>query len=153
MALVIVAVVVVGVIDKPIWGVWLLLVTRLMSTGATVFLRIGRIGLGPFEPVLLFVHERFGFTCRPKNKIRLSSIGLGKCLIFASVLGFFVGLFWSADFGRGVSELLPLGIAIANTVVILTFVKSWTDFKATLWCWVLAMAESAVALFQQCIGT
>ena len=41
------------VLERPILGVGLLLSARLLSTGATVFVRVGRMGVGPFEPVLI----------------------------------------------------------------------------------------------------
>ena len=152
MALVIIAVVVVGVIDRPIWGVWLLIVTRLMSTGATVFLRIGRIGLGPFEPVLLLCMSALGLHAS-KNKIRLWQSWPWQWPYFCFCAWVFVSLFWSADFGRGISEMLPLGIALANTLVILIFVQSWDDFKATLWCWVIAcVGIGMLALLGDAIG-
>ncbi|MGC6510453.1 MAG: O-antigen ligase family protein [Myxococcota bacterium] len=151
-ALVIIAIVVVGVMDHPILGVWLLLVSRLMSTGATVFLRLGRIGIGPFEPILLLCMSALGLHAS-KNNIRLWRYWPWQTPYLFFCAWVFVGLFWSADFGRGVSELLPLGIAMANTVVILTFVRSWKGFKATLWCWVLACVGIGVlALLSNALG-
>ena len=52
-ALVLACVGAVVVLDRPILGVGLLISARLFSTGATVFVRIGRMGIGTIEPVLL----------------------------------------------------------------------------------------------------
>ena len=57
------------VLDRPILGVGLLISARLLSTGATVFMRVGRMGIGPFEPVYCCVWRLWcfmpRFTVRP----------------------------------------------------------------------------------------
>ena len=123
------------VLERPVLGVGLLILARLLSTGATVFFRIGRIGVGPFEPALalclialLFhaaIHGRTLWRDWPWRQPYLA--------LMAFVL---LSLGWSVDRGDGLSELLPMGMVVANCLVILAFVDEWRHLRTVLWCWV-----------------
>jgi O-antigen ligase len=134
-AMVLAAVGVVVVLERPILGVGLLLAARLLSTGALVFVRIGRMGIGPFEPVLL--------VCLVALVVHASMHGLQLWRAwpwrwpFLALVGWIgLSLAWSVDRGDGISELVPLLMVLANTLVILAFVRRWEDFRLMLWCWV-----------------
>ncbi len=123
------------VLERPILGVGLLIAARLLSTGALVFFRIGRMGIGPFEPVLLLcllalvVHAaNHGVTLWRSWPWR------GPFLVLVGWIGF--SLLWSVEKRDGISELIPLMMVLANTMVILAFVRRWEDFRLMLWFWV-----------------
>ncbi len=133
--LVLAAVGVVVILERPILGVGLLLAARLLSTGALVFVRIGRMGIGPFEPVLL--------VCLAALLVHAALHGLvlwrswpwrWPFLILVGWIG--ISLVWSVDKKDGISELIPLCMVLANTMVILAFVRRWEDFRLMLWFWV-----------------
>lgn len=126
---------VVVVIERPILGVAMLLVARLLSTGATVFFRVGRIGIGPFEPALvlcvgaLIFHAIF-------HRRRLWRPWPWRVPFLALLVWVVVAMGWSVDRGDALSELLPMFMVIANAMVILSFVEEWSDFRLMLWAWI-----------------
>lgn len=134
-ALIVAAAAVFVVIEQPLLGVGVLLMARLLSTGALVFFRIGRTGIGPLEPALvlcalaLVVHAVFS-----QRKLlhafpwRNAYVGFF-CWVILSML-------WSLDRSGGLGEILPMLIVIANTAVILTFIDDWNAFRLMLWVWV-----------------
>jgi O-antigen ligase len=134
-ALVLAVIGVVVVLERPILGVGLLLGARLLSTGALVFVRIGRMGIGPFEPVLL--------VCLVALVVHASLHGLKLWrswpwrIPFLLLVGWIgLSLAWSVDKRDGISEVIPLLLVLANTLVILAFVRRWEHFRLMLWCWV-----------------
>lgn len=123
------------VLEHPVLGVGLLLSARLLSTGATVFVRVGRMGIGPFEPVLLVclmalvVHAALhGTQLWRRWPWRVPFLG------FTVWIG--LSLLWSENPRDGLSDLLPMFIVLANTVVILAFIRTWKHFRWMLWFWV-----------------
>ena len=123
------------VLEHPVLGVGLLLSARLLSTGATVFVRVGRMGIGPFEPVLL--------VCLMALVVHAALHGTqlwrrwpwrGPFIGFTVWIG--LSLLWSENPRDGLSDLLPMFIVLANTVVILAFIRSWKHFRWMLWFWV-----------------
>ena len=131
------------ILDRPVLGVGLLICARLLSTGATVFMRIGRMGIGPFEPVLIVCLAALVFHAA------LHSTPLwrrwpwrGPLLALIAWTG--LSLLWSVDPRDGVSDLLPLFIVLANTMVILAFVRTWQHFRWMLWFWVGASVTVGV---------
>ncbi len=134
-ALVIAVIGVVIVLERPLLGVGLLIAARLLSTGALVFFRIGRMGIGPFEPVLL--------VCLAVLVVRAATRGLPLWrewpwrTAFLSLIGWIaLSIFWSVEKRDGISEIIPLLLVLANAMVILAFVRTWEDFRLMLWFWV-----------------
>ncbi len=123
------------VLEYPVLAVGMLIVARLLSTGATVFMRIGKIGIGPFEPALVMclgalvfhaaIHKRKLWQDWPWRQPYL--------ILMAFVL---LSGFWSVDKGDTISELLPMGMVLANTLVILSFIDKWEHIRRMLWFWV-----------------
>jgi O-antigen ligase len=131
------------VLDRPVLGVGLLLSARLLSTGATVFVRIGRMGIGPFEPVLLLCLAALVFhAALHGTPLWRRWPWRGPLLALIAWTG--LSLLWSVDPRDGVSDLLPLFIVLANTMVILAFVRTWKHFRLMLWFWVGASVSVGV---------
>lgn len=126
---------VVLVMDRPLLAVGILILARLLSTGATVFFRIGSMGIGPLEPALalclgaLVFHAAF-------SRVPLWQAWPWRApyLLFLSWIG--LSVLWSVNRGGALGELLPMLIVLANTMVLLAFVKTWADFRLMLWIWV-----------------
>ncbi len=123
------------VLDRPVLGVGLLLAARLLSTGATVFVRVGRMGVGPFEPVLVLCLIALVFHAA-LNNTRLWRAWPWRAPLLGFVVWTGLSLFWSVNPRDGLSDLLPLFIVLANTVVILAFIRTWQHFRLMLWFWV-----------------
>lgn len=123
------------VLDRPVLGVGLLLVARLLSTGATVFVRVGRMGIGPFEPVLVLCLMALVFHAAINNT-RLWRNWPWRAPLLGFVGWVALSLLWSVNPRDGLSDLLPLFIVVANTVVILAFIRTWQHFRLMLWFWV-----------------
>lgn len=123
------------VLEHPVLAVGMLIVARLLSTGALVFFRVGRIGIGPFEPALLLclcallfhaaVNKRQLWRDWPWRQPYLALAG------FVLLSGL-----WCVDKSDAISELLPMAMVVANTLVILAFVDRWEHLRTILWCWV-----------------
>lgn len=152
LALVFAVVGVVIVLERPILGVGMLLAARLLSTGALVFVRIGRMGIGPFEPVLL--------VCLVALVVHASIHGLRlwrdwpwRAPFLGLIVWIGVSLLWSVDKSDGISDLVPLVLVLANTMVILAFVRKWSEFRLMLWCWVGAcVAVGLLAILTDAMG-
>lgn len=126
-----------AVLERPLLGVLLLIVARLLSTGALVFFRIGKMGIGPFEPALLLClgalvfhavfHRRTVWVAFPWK---------------APLLGFMaltaVSVFWNQSAKDAVADLIPMGLVLANALVILVFIRRYSDFRLLLLVWVAA---------------
>lgn len=123
------------VLERPILGVGVLLAARLMSTGAMVFMRIGRIGIGPFEPALVLCLATLAVQAALHGR-RLWRSWPWRIPFLAMVGWMGVSLAWSVDKGDGLGDILPMFIVLANTLVILAFVETWDDFRLMLWFWV-----------------
>ncbi len=123
------------VIEQPLFGVAMLLAARLLSTGATVFFRIGHMGIGPFEPALLLCLAALGFhgvfhrinfwRAWPWRNAFLALVGF----VATTVL-------WSLSRSETIGEVIPLGLVLANTLVILAFTHTWKDFRFLVYAWI-----------------
>lgn len=132
------------VVRRPLWGVGLLIAARLFTTGALVFFRVGRFGVGPYELALVL--------CLGALVLRAALTGARPDLGFPwrnpalALLGWMVvSLGWSVDRSDGLGVLLPLGMAGLNTLVILTFVRGWSDFVFAIRAWLGACVAVGLA--------
>ena len=126
---------VIMVLDRPLLGVGVLLSARLLSTGATVFFRIGHMGIGPMEPTLVVCLVALVFHAAINGR------ELWKSWPWRTPYLLFLGwvtlsMLWSIDRSGGVGEILPMLLVLANTLVIIGFVDTWDDFRLMLWFWV-----------------
>lgn len=131
------------VVERPVLGVGLLLAARLLSTGATVFVRVGRMGIGPFEPVLLLCLLALVFHAAV-NGTRLWRPWPWRAPLIGFVMWIGLSLSWSHNPRDGLSDLMPLFIVLANVMVILAFIRTWAQFKLMLWFWVGASVTVGV---------
>jgi O-antigen ligase len=131
------------VLERPVLGVGLLFAARLLSTGATVFVRVGRMGIGPFEPVLLLCLLGLVFHAAV-NGTRLWRPWPWRAPLIGFMLWVGLSLLWSHNPKDGLSDLMPLFIVLANAMVILAFIRTWAQFKLMLWFWVGASVTVGV---------
>jgi O-antigen ligase len=134
---------VIVVLEWPLLGIGLLLAARLLSTGATVFVRIGKIGLGPFEPALLLCLLALGLHAV------LHGLPLWRSwpwrAPFLAIAGWVaLSLLWSVSKTDGLAEVLPLCLVLANTLVILAFVRTWSGFRLMLLFWLGASVLTGI---------
>ncbi|MDG1484412.1 MAG: O-antigen ligase family protein [Myxococcota bacterium] len=143
---------VVVILDKPILGVGVLLIARLVSTGATVFFRIGRMGIGPMEPTLVVCLAALVFHAALSKRVLWQSWPWRTpYLMFLGWVS--LSLLWSVDPGSGLGEILPMLLVLANCLVILGFVTTWDNFRLMLWFWVgSCVAIGVLALASDSLG-
>lgn len=128
---------VVVVLEHPLLGVALLIAARLLSTGAVVFFRIGKMGIGPFEPALLLsagalvAHAVTNRQPLALNWTWRTPLALYFGFAVASVL-------WCVDRGDAIGDLIPLILILANAIVIMTFVRTWSQFLWMMRAWLAA---------------
>ncbi|MCB9792427.1 MAG: O-antigen ligase family protein [Alphaproteobacteria bacterium] len=122
------------VVRSPLLGVALLLSSRVLSTGALVFLRVGRIGVGPFELMLVACTLTLAVQAiRKGQRLWLPWPWKWPFLVFAAWVG--LSLKWSVDKGDGVAELLPLILVFATTTLVMAFVRTWQHVRLMLVAW------------------
>ncbi|MCB9746428.1 MAG: O-antigen ligase family protein [Alphaproteobacteria bacterium] len=132
------------VVRAPLLGVAMLLASRVLSTGALVFLRVGRIGIGPFELMLLACLLALAIQAiRRGQRLWLPWPWKWPFLVFSAWVG--LSLYWSVDRGDGLAELLPLGLVVANTTLVLAFVRTWEEVRQMLIAWLATCVFIGVA--------
>ncbi len=144
---------VVVILDRPILGVGVLLIARLVSTGATVFFRIGKMGIGPMEPALVVCLAALVFHAA-LNRRPLWQAWPWRTPYLVFLFWVTFSLVWSVNPGSGLGEILPMLLVLANCMVILGFVTTWDDFRLMLWFWVgscvtigmLALASNSLGI-------
>ncbi len=125
------------VLDRPVLGVGLLIMARLMDTSSMAFIRIGRTAIGSFELFLLMALVAMViYVVRQKVKLLISWPWLTPLLTF---MGFqVITLAWSMDRGDGISEIISLMVVLANAVLIMSFVRTINHFMLLIYAWILA---------------
>jgi hypothetical protein len=130
-------------VERPLVGLGILLAVRLASTGATVFFRVGRAGIGPYEPLLVLCLAALALSATFHRTALLPEWPWRTP--FLLLVGWMaLSLLWSGDARDGLSEVLPLLLVLASTVLVLTFVRTQRDVTAMLRVWLLASAAIAV---------
>lgn len=123
------------VLERPLLGVILLIAARLLSTGALVFFRVGKMGIGPFEPALLLCLAALAFYAI-FHRTRVW-VGFPWRLPFLALMGLTAAsIFWNTNAKDAISELIPMALIMANALVILSFVRTWSDFRYVLYAWI-----------------
>ncbi|MFH1469726.1 MAG: O-antigen ligase family protein [Pseudomonadota bacterium] len=125
------------VLERPVWGIALLMMARLMDTSQNAFIRIGHTAIGTFEVFLLIALSAFTVhVVRHRRPLLLSWPWLPSLVSFVVFL--VVSLAWSADRGDGLSELISMGVVVTNTILILSFVRTPREFTFVIYAWLLA---------------
>ncbi len=130
-------------VERPLVGIGLLLAVRLLSTGATVFFRVGRAGIGPYEPLLLLCVAALAFSAT-LHRTPLFPAWPWRTPFLLLVSWMAISLAWSRDWRDGLSEILPLLAVLASTTLIVTFVRTWGDLRAMLVVWLGASVLMAL---------
>ena len=140
------------VLEWPVLGVGMLLAARLLSTGALVFVRVGKIGIGPFEPALVLCVGAL------VARAALDGAPLWRAwpwrAPFLALAGWIsVSLLWSVDRSDGLGDVLPLTLVLANALVILAFVRDWASFALMTRFWLGAcVAIGVLTIFVDTLG-
>ncbi len=122
------------VVVRPIWGLGLLLVARLTTTGATVLLQVGPFGVGPFEVVLLVCFVAFATRAAMTGVAHLR--GWPWLLPFLLLLAWMgVSLIWSVNRTAGLRDVVPLGLVLVNASLIVAMVRTTEDFQLMMRFW------------------
>lgn len=127
------------ILDNPVWAVGLMLAGRLLSTGTLSFFTIGKMSIGLFEPVLLLALVVLGLRAVFEQKKLWREWPWQ--LAYGLILGWnALGLFWCQSVSDGVKEIIGLCIIVATNFIIIAFIETWEDVKLMLWFWILSCA-------------
>lgn len=125
---------VVVVLEFPLLGVGVLIMARLLSTGATVFFRIGHMGIGPFEPALVLCAGALVVQAAVRH--RGLALSWPWRTPFLVLMGWaMLSLGWCASKSDAIGDLIPMVLILANTLVILSFTRTWSDFQWMARAW------------------
>jgi hypothetical protein len=127
---------IVGVVAlvHPLSGLGLLLVARLATTGATVFVQLGPFGIGPFEVVLVICLAAFAGRASLNGTAFLRGWPwLAPFVLFLGWMG--ISLAWSVNRVEGLQDLLPLVLVLVNAALIVGMVRTVEDFHAMMRVW------------------
>jgi len=143
-ALLFAAVAVVLALERPLWGVGLLVAGRLTSTGANAWFRVGQLAIDLFEPALLLTLAVLSYHLVVQRRQVLGEAPWR--LPVVALLAFQVlSLGWSRDRVEGVEEVVATVVLLATTLVILAFVRTWAQVRAILLLWVATSTAVALA--------
>lgn len=121
--------------DQPIWSVGIMLGSRLLSTGTMSFFTIGRVSIGLFEPVLLVALGGLGLRAFLSQKQIWRTFPW--MAPFLALLGWNVlGLLWAVSRSDGLKDILALCVICATTLVVLSFIETWEQVKLMLSFWI-----------------
>ncbi len=125
------------VLERPVLGVSLLIMARLMDTSANAFVRIGRTAIGSFELFLLVALCAMAvYVVRQKRKLLVTWPWMTPLLCFMAFQ--VITLAWSFDRGDGISEIVSLMVVTANAILIMSFVRTPAHFMLAIYAWILA---------------
>jgi hypothetical protein len=136
-ALVVGAALVLGAVRKPLWAVGAVIAGRLISTGSMSFIRIGKINIGLFEPLLAVALVALAWHAITRQQRLLHRFPWrAPLLVFAAWQC--VGLLWCESLGQGIQELIAVGVILATTTIILTYVQTTDDVRTVLAAWLVS---------------
>ncbi len=122
---------------RPLIAVGLLIGGRLISTGSMSFLRIGKINIGLFEPVLLLALIALAVHAATRKQKLLHEFPWRNPILV--LLGWqFLGLLWCTSVGGAAQEILAVGVIMATTTIILSFVKDYEGFRVVVSAWLIS---------------
>ena len=125
------------VLERPVLGISLLIMARLMDTSSNAFIRIGRTAIGSFELFLLVAMVAMAvYVVRQKRAILIWWPWLPPLLAFIAFQ--VVTLSWAVDRGDGIAEIISLLVVTVNAVLILSFVRTPAHFMLVVYAWILA---------------
>jgi O-antigen ligase len=125
------------VLERPVLGISLLIMARLMDTSSNAFIRIGRTAIGSFELFLLVAMVAMAvYVIRQKRSLLISWPWLPPLLAFMAFQ--VLTLSWSVDKGDGVAEIISLVVVSLNAILILSFVRTPAHFMLVIYAWILA---------------
>lgn len=134
-ALVAGTVVVVVALRVPLVAVGLLIGGRLISTGSMSFIRIGKVNIGLFEPVLLLALVALAVHAITRRQ-QLLHVWPWRGPLFGFAAWQVLGLLWCVSFGNGLQEIVAVGVIITTTTIVLSYVKTYDDFKKVVMAWI-----------------
>ena len=128
---------VVVALERPVWGIGLLVAGRLTSTGANAWVRIGKINLDLFEPALLLaLGALLVHAARHQRPVWVDAPWRGPVLAF---LGWqVISLLWSTAPSEALQEIVATSVFLLTTLVILSMIRTWNEIRTVLLVWIAA---------------
>ncbi len=130
-------------LDRPVAATCVLIAARLVSTGTTSLLVIGPMRIGLFEPILgvaiLALLARAVFHRAP---LRMNAPWRP---VHLALLGWnVIGLAWCGKVGEGLGDIVGLGVVLATSTILVTFLDRWEHVRTALWAWIGACVVIAL---------
>ncbi len=131
-------------LDRPVLAVSLLIFVRLVDTSSQAYFRISKISIGMFEPILMIALVSMAIhVMRRRVQVQHTWPWQIPVLIFMAFQ--VLSLSWSADWGEGVSEIVSMGVVMANALLVMSVVRNPQHFIFLMYSWIAA--SIFVALF------
>ena len=145
-ALLLTAVAVVTALERPLWGLGLLIAGRITSTGANAWVRIGRINIDLFEPsLLLCLGALMAHAALHREQVWRDAPWRTPVVVLFTWQC--VSLLWSSDPSGCLKEIAATGILLATTLAILSFARTWEAIRLLVWVWIGTSLFVSVASF------
>jgi O-antigen ligase len=145
-ALLLTAVAVVTALERPLWGLGLLIAGRITSTGANAWVRIGRINIDLFEPsLLLCLGALMAHAALHRQNVWRDAPWRGPVVLLLAWQC--VSLLWSSDPSGCLKEIAATGILLATTLAILSFARTWDGIRLLVGVWIGTSLFVALASF------
>lgn len=146
LALLLTAAAVVTALERPLWGLGLLIAGRITSTGANAWFRIGRINIDLFEPsLLLCLGALMAHAALHRTPIWRDAPWRTPVVVLLTWQC--VGLFWTTDPTGCIKEIAATCILLATTLAILSFARTWDAIRLLVWVWIGTSLFVSVASF------
>ena len=127
----------------PMVAVAGLLGGRILSTGSMSFLRIGGLNIGVFEPMLgLALAVLLVRAAQTRRSLTPWFPWRHALVFFWAWQG--LGVLWANNAGKGLSELVAVGVIVATTTVLLVFVDDYDKFEKAVMAWIGASVLTAI---------
>jgi hypothetical protein len=135
-----------AVVERPILGVAVLIAARLLDVSQNAFIHIGPVSIGYFEPTLLLAGGALVVHVIRERDRKITAWSWPWQLPFMLFMAFAtVSLGWSAKLTEGLGDVSSLIVILANSVVILYFVRTPRQFLFILYTWVAASVVIGLA--------
>jgi hypothetical protein len=130
---------VLAVLERPILGVAVLIMARIMDVSQNAFIHLGPVSIGFFEPTLALAGAAMVVHVIREKPRKIAAWNWPWQMPFLLFIGFVVlSLLWSVKPTEGLGDVLSLVVVLANCFVILYFVRTPKQFLFILYAWMAA---------------
>ncbi len=117
---------------KPIWTVYGILATRIITTTATSFVRLGPVSLGFFEPTFALAYLSYLVKAMHERSSVLRMTPATLPIVLYGIM-VFLWWFWSSDKNDGAHEIIVTVIFVCGFLMVSSALRTYTHIVEALW--------------------